>query len=96
MYLTVHTTPKLKDLYQYVTPQYATHWRIIGTRLGLSTPSLDIIEYDHNNKASGCCNAVFEKWLCIDTTASWKKLFAITESPIVSDINSDQGYYYTT
>ena len=31
-------------------------------------------------KAEPCCNAMLEKWLQMDTTASWKKLFTVIES----------------
>ena len=43
--------------------------------LGLSIGALDIIEHDGRGKAELCCNAMFEKWLEIDRTASWKNLF---------------------
>ena len=77
----MNTTPLLKDLYQHITPQYAADWIVIGTLLGLPIGTLDIIEHDHMHKATRCCNAMFKKWLEVDTTASWGKLFAAIESP---------------
>ena len=76
----VTAAPLLKELYQHFTPQYATQWRVIGTLLGLTGERLNIIEYDHMFKAEPCCNAMLEKWLQVDTTASWKKLFTVIES----------------
>ena len=83
-FTTVNTTPLLKDLYQHITPQYAADWIVIGTLLGLPSGTLDIIEYDHMHKASPCCNAMLRKWLEMDITASWRKLFTVIESPAVS------------
>ena len=88
---TVNTTPLLRDLYNYITPQYATKWRKIGTQLGLPTATLDIIKNDHKDRAEPCCNAMLKKWLQVDTTASWSKLFTVIESPTVSCSDPDKG-----
>ena len=87
----VNTTPLLKDLYQHITPQYAADWEVIGTLLGLPSGTLDIIEHDHMHKATRCCNAMLRKWLEMDTTASWRKLFTVIESPAVSCSPPDKG-----
>ena len=79
----VASAPLLRDLHQRITPHYATHWRLIGTQLGLSTGALDIIEHDNMHKAVQCCNGMLKKWLEEDTTASWEKLIKIMESPAV-------------
>ena len=76
--------PKLKDLYQHITPQYAADWKVIGTLLGLPSATLDIIERDNHYKARECCNAMWIEWLQVDPTASWGKLFTVIESPAVS------------
>lgn len=78
------SVPLLKDLYNYITPQYATKWKEIGTLLDLPTGTLDIIENDNVHKAVHCCNSMLNKWLKVDETASWEKLFAAIESPAVS------------
>lgn len=83
MHVPANTKPSLKDLYQHIIPQYATRWRVIGTPLGLPAATLDIIEHDHVFRAEPCCNAMMAKWLQVDTTASWSKLFTIIESPAV-------------
>ena len=82
---TVKTTPLLRDLHQYFTPQFATQWRTIGIQLGLSLGTLDIIEHDNRDKAILCCNAMLNKWLQVDTTASWEKLFTVIESLVMND-----------
>ena len=64
---------------------------MIGTLLGLPSERLNIIEYDHMYRAEPCCNAMWEKWLQVDTNASWGKLFAVIESPAVSGSAPDQG-----
>ena len=87
----VNTTPLLKDLHHYITPQYAVQWRVIGTQLGLPTGTLDIIEHDNHYKARECCNAMLKEWLQVDTTASWRKLFTVVESPAVSYSAPDKG-----
>ena len=89
--MSTNTTQLLKDLYQYITPQYAADWIVIGTLLGLPSVTLDIIEHDHMHKATHCCNAMLRKWLEMDTTASWSKLFTVIESPAVSCSAPDKG-----
>jgi len=63
---------------------------MIGTQLGLSsgTLTLDIIEYNKRDKAEPCCNAMLKKWLEVEPSATWEKLFKVVESPAVS---SDQA-----
>ena len=88
----MNTKPLLKDLYQHITPQYAADWMVIGTLLGLPSGTLhDIIEHDHMHKATRFCNAMLKKWLEMDTTASWSKLFTVIESPAVSCSPPDKG-----
>ena len=87
----MNTTPLQKDLQQCFTPQYAAQWRVIGTQLGLPSGTLDIIEHDNHDKALPCCNAMLKKWLQVDTTASWSKLFTVIESPAVSCSAPDKG-----
>ena len=90
----VNTTPSLKDLYQYITPQCATNWEMIGTLLGLPSSTLDIIEHDHMCIATDCCNAMLRKWLEMDATASWSKLFTVMgSSPAMASSASDSGMY---
>ena len=80
----MNTTPSWKDLCQYVTSRYAPNWKEIGTLLGLSSVTLEIIEQDNHYKTRACCNAMFNKWLQHDPNAAWKHLFDAIESPVVS------------
>ena len=88
------TTPSLKDLYQHITPQYAADWEVIGTLLGLPSGTLGIIEHDNMHKATRCCNAMLRRWLEIDTSATWKKIFTVIESPAVSSAPDNGDYSY--
>jgi len=57
---------------------------VLGTQLGLPVGRLDSIEHDNYHKAEACCNAMLERWLDVDMTANWEKLFEALESPAVS------------
>ena len=80
----VNTTPLLKDLYKHVTPQYAADWKVMGTLLGLPSGRLQAIEAGWPTNVKQCCNQMWEKWLQMDITPSWEKLFSVIESPAVS------------
>ena len=84
IFSTATSTPLLKDLYEYITPQYATDWKVIGTLLGLPMEEQKITERDYN-KVVSCCNAMLEKWLEVDPSASWNKLLNVIQSPAVSN-----------
>ena len=64
---------------------------MIGIQLGLPIERLNIIENDNRDKAEPCCNAMLEKWLQVDTTASWRKLFTVIESSALSYGAPDKG-----
>ena len=71
------STPLLKELYEHITPQFAADWpvKVIGTQLGLPSGELKAIEAGWPTNVKWCCNQMLQKWLEVDTTASWKKLF---------------------
>ena len=92
-FIIVNTTPLLKDLYQHITPQYAAEWKVIGTLLGLSSGRLKAIEAAYPTNAKRCCNQMLEKWLNIDTTASWGKLLTVIGSPAVLYSSPDKGMH---
>ena len=88
------TTPSLKDLVGYITPQYAADWKLIGTLLGLPSGELKAIEAGWPTNVKWCCNQMLEKWLEVNATASWKKLQNVIESSAVSiDQAIDKGNY---
>ena len=74
LYCPAITTPALRDLYQCVTPQYATIWREIGTQLDLPDATLSIIQANNPANVERCCNAMLSRWLEVDTNAMWQKL----------------------
>ena len=76
----VNTTPLLKDIYEYITPQYAADWKVIGTLLGLPSGELNSIEAGWPTNVNWCCNQMLGKWLETDAFASWGKLFTVIES----------------
>ena len=80
---TQNTTLSLKDLSEYITPNYAADWKVIGTLLDVPCGELKTIEADHRKDVKKCCNEMLEMWLRVDTTASWEKLFTVFESPAV-------------
>ena len=60
--------------------------------MGLPSEELNIIELDNHYKGVRCCNAMLEKWLKVDPSASWEKLVKAIELPAVSsDQASDKG-----
>ena len=77
------TVPQLKDFYQHITPQYAADWKVIGTLLGLPSGELQAIEAGYPTNVKWYCNQMLEKWLEMDPTVSWGKLFTVIESPAV-------------
>ena len=87
----MNTKPSLKDLYQYITPQYALDWKVIGILLDLPSATIDIIEHDSRDKARECCNEMWKEWLKVDSAASWRKLFTVIESSAVSCSAPDKG-----
>ena len=89
----VNTIPLLEDLHQHFTPQYAADWKVIGTELGLPSLELKAIEAGWPTNVKWCCNQVLEKWLEMDTAASWRKLFTVIESPAISSSALGKGMY---
>ena len=90
--ITATGTLQRRDLYKEFTPQYAAHWKEIGTLLGLPSGMLDIIEQDNVRDSVRCCNAMWSKWLQIDPSASREKLLKVIKSLAVSnDQTSDKG-----
>lgn len=61
---------------------------MIGGLLNLPSETLDIIEHNNDMDMTLCCNAMLEKWLEADPSASCEKLCEVTKSLSVS---SDQG-----
>ena len=67
---------------------------MIGTLLGLSSGELQSIEASYPTNIKWCCNQMLGKWLEMDTSASWEKLFKVIESNAISA--PDRGECYTS
>ena len=52
--------------------------------LDIPSSELNAITAGNPTNAKRCCNAMLEKWLEIDTAASWEKIFSAINSPAVS------------
>ena len=83
-------TPSLASLYEQITPFYASDWKVLGTLLGLPSEDLKTIELGYPTNPKWCCNEMLQKWLEIDTEASWDKINKAIKSPAV------QGGYQLT
>ena len=79
----LNSQPKLKDLYNLITPEYAAHWKVIGTLLGIKKGILDAIEVAFPTNIPWCCNKLLETWLERDTNATWKKIIEEINSPVM-------------
>ena len=76
----------MKDLIKYVSTKYAADWKRIGHFLEMETGTLRAIERNFPSNVNWCCDQMFERWLEMDTTASWAKVFdAIDCLPIQNE-----------
>lgn len=92
--IVLDSPPKLKDLYNIVTPEYAAHWKVIGILLDISKGYLDGIEKSYPTNTFWCCNKMLESWLEMDTSATWRKLIQIIDSPAVVGANASMHMPY--
>ena len=92
-----NSKPSIDYLKQHFTPRYAADWETIGILLGLETYELKIIEHEYLSGPDFCfnaCNAMLQRWLEVDTTASWTKLLTVIKSPAMTSVldqSRDQG-----
>ena len=84
----INSQPKLKDLYNLITPEYAAHWKVIGTLLGIERGIITGIEKNYPNNVSWCCNDLLGKWLERDTEATWEIIIQAIDSPAVTTLVS--------
>ena len=84
--------PSLKHLYEHITPHFAAHWKAIGIMLDLPVSELNAIAMGNPTNVKWCCNAMLEKWIEIDATASWEKILAaINSSAVTAKCESKEG-----
>ena len=69
----------MKDLSNFVTPDYAAKWRAIGTFLGLTSGTLEIIDSDYN-RTEARCNEMLERWLDTNSNATWGKVISAIDA----------------
>ena len=88
----INERPRIADLQNYITPNFATKWKEIGIGLGLTQERINIIEEDNRNKCEKQCNAMLYHWLEVKSiNATWKKLLTILDSPAVNIFKADQA-----
>jgi len=81
----------------HVTPRYASYWKEIGIFLDFKPEQLEIIKMDNPRDTKGSCNDMFIRWLQIDTSASWEKLFNALDLAVgtpSASATSDSEYNY--
>ena len=84
------------DLLNYIIPNYATKWREIGIRLGITQERINIIEEDNRNKCERQCIAMFSSWLGVEAdNVTWKKLLAILDLSAVNTIQTNPAINIT-
>ena len=83
LHLVSTTNVDLEDVYRFVTPVYASHWRRIGIQLGMEEDILENIDHEYHSKAEDCCNIMWEKWLNANCNACWDKVIEVIESAAV-------------
>ena len=76
--------PNIKDIHNYVVPQWASKWRQLGTQLNIDQHLMDNIEHDHPSDCERCCCEVFTEWLDIYPAASWNDIITAVDS-LLSD-----------
>ena len=90
-YLANHNAPSLGDLYERITPRYAADWKVIGALLGIPNEELKAIEVGYPTNLKWCSNKMLEKWLEMDSTASWSKIFKAIQSPAMSSTSKSSN-----
>ena len=95
--IVLYSRPQLRDLYTLITPNYAAHWKVIGTLLNIPEGRLDAIESGFPTNAVWCCNQMLGLWLKTNASVTWKDMVAVVDSPaVVSSVSSLQNYSLTT
>ena len=92
----------MRDLNRYIVEQQAVQWERLGLELGLKDYHIANISKDNANRSVTCCREMLQKWLEIDTSATWGKLDNAVKnitisstSPTSTDKGGNHGYYYS-
>ena len=81
-------------MFNLITPEYAAHWKVIGTLLGIGKGTLDVIEGAYPTNLPWCCTKLLETWLERDTDASWKSIIQVINSPAVASLSTTDSTDY--
>ena len=66
--------PQLAEVVKFVTPQYTAQWKEVGSKLNVPNESLQAIELRYSTNPEWCCVKMLQKWLEVDTEATWEQL----------------------
>jgi len=72
--------PQLAEVIKSVIPQHTTQWKHIGSKLNISSESLQAVESGYPTNAEMCCVKMLQKWLEVDSEASWDQLHMVISS----------------
>ena len=61
--------------------------------MSLPSGELKAIEAGYPTNVKWCCNQMLEKWLEMDTTATWGKIFTVIESSAMSNVPNKGDFY---
>ena len=65
--------PTMKDINRY-TMKFADCWKGIALELELEPSVIKAIKNNHQHDCKACLQAVIEKWLMLNSNATWKTL----------------------
>ena len=63
----------------HIVPQWAPHWRQLGSELQVDDDLMEIIEKDHSNNCQRCCFMMLEEWIHRNPSASLEDLIVATD-----------------
>ena len=63
----------------HIVPQWAPHWRQLGSELQVDDALMEIIEKDHSNDCQRCCFMMLEEWINRNPSASLEDLIVVTD-----------------
>ena len=65
----------MRDLNRHIVEQQAAQWERLGLEFGLNDYHIANISKDNPNRSVTCCRVMLQKWLDIDPSATWAKLY---------------------
>ena len=77
-YHTGDDRPDMRDLNRHIVEQQAAQWERLGLELGLQDYHIANISTNNSSykqrQVEVCCSQMLQKWLEIDSSATWGKL----------------------